>query len=55
MKHLFVDIMLDGRFYGTLRIRNKWGGALALEQRELAEIVERRLPLLKNKNYKIRF
>ena len=54
MTHLFVDIMLDGRFYGTLRIQNKWGGK-ALEQRELAEIVERRLPLLKNKNYKIRF
>ena len=52
MKRLFVDIMLDGMFYGTLRLP-KWGGALTDE--ELADMIEQRLPLLKDKNYKVRF
>lgn len=55
MKHLFVDIMLDGMFYGTLRIPNQWGGVYAIDDTELADIIEQKLPLLKDKNYKIKF
>lgn len=26
MNKIALDIFVDGRFYGTLRIQNKWGG-----------------------------
>ena len=47
--------MLDGMFYGTLRIPDQWGRVFAIDETELADMIEQRLPLLKDKNYKVRF
>lgn len=48
-----LDIFLDDRFYGTLRLKDKRGGVY--DQDEMVALIEERLPLLKNKNYKVKF
>ncbi len=53
MKHLTLDIFLGERFYGTLRVRNLWGGAFPITEQEIASEVEKRLPFLKGKKYTI--
>ena len=50
---MIIDIFLNDRFYGALRLDNKRGGVY--EQDEVTATIERRLPLLKGKNYKIKF
>ena len=55
MKNLTLDIFLNERFYGTLRIPNRWGGVFVPTVEELSGIVAARLPLLTNKNFKIKF
>ncbi len=49
-----LDIFINGRFYGTLRIRHL-GNIVAISNDELKSEIERRLPYLKNKNYRIEF
>lgn len=51
MKHLTLDIFLGERFYGTLRVRNLWGGSIT--EQKIASEVEKRLPFLKGKKYTI--
>lgn len=41
-------------FFGTLRIPNRWGEIFHPTTEEFKSIIEARLPLLKNKNYKIK-
>lgn len=53
MKHLTLDIFLGERFYGTLRVRNLWGGGIPITEQEIASEVEKRLPFLKGKKYTI--
>ena len=50
---MIIDIFLNDRFYGALRIRDKREGAY--DEEEMAALIEERLPLLKNKNYKVKF
>ena len=33
MKNLTLDIFLNERFYGTLRIPNRWGGGIRANRR----------------------
>jgi len=49
MKYLTLDIFLGERFYGTLRVRNLWGGGISynrarnrLRGRKKASIFERK-------------
>ncbi len=54
MKYLTLDIFLGERFYGTLRVRNLWGGGIfPITEQEIASEVEKRLPFLKGKKYTI--
>lgn len=54
MKYLTLDIFLGERFYGTLRVRNLWGGGgFPITEQEIASEVEKRLPFLKGKKYTI--
>lgn len=54
MKTLTLDIFLGEQFYGTLRIPDQWGGVFVPTVEELSGIVVERLPLLANKNFKIK-
>ena len=53
MKNLHLDIFVDDRFYGTMRMKNLWGGVFPLTEEEIRNEVERRLPSLKGKKYTV--
>lgn len=55
MKHFRIDIFEQGRFLGTLRIKDKWLGIVPVDEEELKNEIESRLPMLKNTNYNIAF
>lgn len=49
-----IEIYLCGRYYGTLRVR-LYPPPFTTTDDEIKEEIERRLPLLRNKKYNIRF
>jgi hypothetical protein len=51
MKHIRIDIFEQGRFLGTLRIEDKWLGIVPVDEEELKNEIENRLPTLKHTNY----
>lgn len=55
MKHIRIDIFEQGRFLGTLRIKDKWLGIVPVDEEELKNEIENRLPTLKHTNYNIAF
>jgi hypothetical protein len=50
-----VDIYEQGRFKGTLRVKDKWKGIVPIDEEELRQEIETRLPTLKHSNYTISF
>lgn len=48
-----IDIFLGGRFYGTLKMRYLGGILFPLSEEELREEIEKRLPYLAGKEYRI--
>ena len=51
-----VDIMLNERYYGTINVKCLVPNSpIIIEETEIREEIEIRLPLLKGKNFKIRF
>ena len=50
-----VDIYEEGRFKGTLRIKDKWKGIVPIDEEELREEIETRRPTLKGTDYTIAF
>lgn len=50
-----VDIYEEGRFKGTLRVKDKWKGIVPIDEEELREEIETRLPTLKHSKYTIAF
>ena len=50
-----VDIYEEGRLKGTLRVKDKWKGIVPIDEEELREEIETRLPTLKNSKYTIAF
>lgn len=54
MKRHNVDIFVLGRYYGTLRVK-LYPPPFTTSEEELKDEIERRLPLLRNKKYNIKF
>ena len=54
-KVLKLDIFEDGRFIGQLKVKDKYFGIVAIDEYELKEEIERRLPTLRNAKYNIAF
>ena len=52
---LKVEIYEDGRFIGTLRIKDRWLGLLPVDEEEIRQEIEQRLPTLKKARYTIAF
>lgn len=50
-----VDIYENGRFIGTLRVKDRWHGIVPIDEKELRDEIETRLPTLKKSNYTISF
>jgi len=51
-----VDIMLNDRYYGTINVKCLIPNSpIIIEETEVREEIEIRLPLLKGKNFLIRF
>ena len=50
-----VDIYEEGRFKGTLRVKDKWKGIVPIDEEELRDEIETRLPTLKHSKYTIAF
>lgn len=50
-----VDIFENGRFIGQLKVKDKFFGIVAIDEQELKEEIERRLPTLRNAKYNIAF
>lgn len=45
----------NGRYYGRIRIKDKWLGIVPVDEEELKNEIENRLPTLKHTNYNIAF
>lgn len=52
-KIVYLDIMLNGRFYGQLTY--KYCSLFPIEDKEIHDFVVSHLPSLKNKKFKIAF
>lgn len=50
-----VEIYEEGRFKGTLRVKDKWEGIVPIDEEELRKEIEFRLPTLKKSKYTIEF
>jgi hypothetical protein len=50
-----IDIYEDGRYKGRLRIKDKWMGIVPIDEEEVRQEVEQRLPTLRKSNYTIAF
>lgn len=50
-----IDIYEDGRYKGRLRIKDKWLGIVPIDEEEVRQEVEQRLPTLRKANYSIAF
>lgn len=50
-----IDIYEDGRYKGRLRIKDKWLGIVPIEENEIRQEIEQRLPTLRKANYNIVF
>lgn len=50
-----IDIYEDGRYKGRLRIKDKWMGIVPIDEEEVRQEVEQRLPTLRKSNYTIVF
>lgn len=50
-----IDIYEDGRYKGRLRIKDKWMGIVPIDEEEVRQEVEKRLPTLRRVNYTIAF
>ena len=55
MNMVKVDIYEEGRFKGTLRVKDRWHGIVPIDEEELREEIEKRLPTLKHTKYTISF
>ena len=54
-KVLKLDIFEDGRFIGQLKVKDRWRGIVAIDESEIKEEIEKRLPTLRNAKYNIAF
>lgn len=45
----------NGRYYGRLRIKDRWRGIVPIDDEEIRQEVEQRLPTLRHSNYNIAF
>lgn len=50
-----IDIYEDGRYKGRLRIKDRWMGIVPIDEEEVRQEVEQRLPTLRRANYTIAF
>lgn len=50
-----VDIFERGRFIGQLKIKDRWMGIVPIDEEEVRQEIEQRLPTLKNAKYNIAF
>ena len=50
-----IDIYENGRYKGRLRIKDKWLGIVPIEEEEIRQEIEQRLPTLRKANYNIAF
>ena len=50
-----VDIFEDGRFIGQLKIKDRWHGIVPIEENEVRNEIETRLPTLRKAKYSIAF
>lgn len=50
-----IEIFEDGRYKGRLRIKDKWLGIVPIEEDEIRQEIEQRLPTLRKANYCIAF
>lgn len=45
----------NGRYYGRLRIKDRWHGIVPIDDEEIRQEVEQRLPTLRHSDYNIAF
>lgn len=50
-----IDIFQDDRYIGRLRIKDRWLGIIPINEEEVKQEVESRLPTLRKANYNIVF
>jgi len=50
-----IDIFEAGRFIGQLKIKDRWHGIVPIEEAEIRQEIEQRLPTLRHSNYNIAF
>ena len=50
-----IEIFEDGRFKGYIKIKDKWLGIVPIDEEEVRQEVEQRLPTLRKANYSIAF
>lgn len=50
-----IYIYEDGRYKGRIRIKDKWLGIVPIEEDEIRQEIEQRLPTLRKANYSIAF
>lgn len=50
-----IEIFEDGRFKGCIRVKDKWLGIVPIEEDEIRQEIEQRLPTLRKANYSIAF
>ncbi|MBQ5425503.1 MAG: hypothetical protein IIU33_09770, partial [Bacteroidales bacterium] len=50
-----IEIFEDGRFKGCIKIKDKWLGIVPIDEDEIRQEVEQRLPTLRKANYSIAF
>lgn len=50
-----IDIFQQDRYVGTLRIKDRWRFLFAIDEQELRNEIETRLPTLRRSDYQIAF
>lgn len=50
-----VGIFEEGRFIGYLKVKDRWMGIVPVDEEELKQEIEERLPTLRKANYTIAF
>lgn len=50
-----IDIYDDGRFKGCIRVKDRWLGIVPIDEDEVRQEIEQRLPTLRKANYTIAF
>lgn len=50
-----IDIFEEGRYIGQLKIKDRWHGIVPIDEEEVRNEIETRLPTLRKSKYHIAF